>query len=94
MSDYQVSLPENLYSALVKAAESSGITPEEWIAARLDPKSMQDKSATLTLQQRLGDLIGAINSQREPHSSGEKTSFGEGVVDKLAKQGIYLPHAH
>ena len=92
MTDYQISLPEDLYSALVKAAESSGIKPEDWIAARL-PESIQEESTSMTLEQRLGDLIGAINSQQEPRQPDETTSFGEGVVSKLAGQGIYLPHA-
>ncbi|MEM9272602.1 MAG: hypothetical protein AAGA80_06505 [Cyanobacteria bacterium P01_F01_bin.143] len=40
MSERQISLNEKLYKDLLAAAESSGVTPEEWIAAQL-PKTSQ-----------------------------------------------------
>lgn len=40
MSDRQISLNEKLYQDLIDAAESLGVTPEDWIAAQL-PKTSQ-----------------------------------------------------
>ena len=53
MADYQVSLPEDLYSALVKAAESSGVTPQDWIAAHLYPECVWKNIRML----QIGDLL-------------------------------------
>ncbi|MEO1691592.1 MAG: hypothetical protein AAFR63_08715 [Cyanobacteria bacterium J06631_6] len=35
MSDRQIYLPEEIYQNLIAAADSSGMTPEDWIAAQL-----------------------------------------------------------
>ena len=40
MSNRQISLNEQLYQDLIAAAKSSGVSPEDWIAAQL-PKASQ-----------------------------------------------------
>lgn len=50
MSDRQIFLPEEIYQNLVAAANSSGVTPEDWIAAQL-PKFPRSKDRDEQWQQ-------------------------------------------
>jgi hypothetical protein len=83
MSEHQILLPEEVYSHLLAVAQAQGISPTEWIAAQLPNVSEPDLLGTVS------DLIGAINSQDEPHQYYQKTAFGEALAVKLAKQGIH-----
>lgn len=85
MSKYQISLPEKTYSALLAAANANGVTPADWIASQLTTASV---GVTVV---SVADLIGAIDSQQEPHQSYETNSFGDAIAAKLAKQGIKRP---
>lgn len=86
MPEYQISLPEELYSSVLAAANANGISPVEWIASKLPTTSLEISNKT-----SISDLIGAINSQNEPNRDYETTSFGESITAKLAKQGIERP---
>ncbi len=60
---HQLELPDSIFAALKKAAQSSGTTPAGWIAAHL-PKETDEQGANGA--QTLGDLlrgrVGRINS--------------------------------
>lgn len=83
MSDQQISLPTEIYQALLEAAQDKGLSLVEWIADKL-PEADQESPRP----QPVDDLLGAINSLEEPHHQYQKTPFGEAVAAKLAKQGL------
>jgi len=62
MSEYFISLPENVYCHLLAVAETQGMTPADWIAAQLPTDVDQQIPQTSSLS----GLIGAINSQVDP----------------------------
>ena len=86
MSKYQISLSEKVYSGLLAAASAEGISPADWIASQLPTTS----GGTTTLAS-VSDLIGAIDSQQDPHHGYETTFLEEAIANKLAKQGINRP---
>ena len=86
MSDQQLTLPAELYRALIAAAQESGLSPKDWIAAKL-PNPVQPSPQPKPID----DLLGAINSQEKPHHQHQQTPFGEAVAAKLAKQGLQRP---
>lgn len=87
MSEHQVSLPEEVYCDLLAAANADDVSPADWIASQLSTASIRRISNMTSV----ADLIGAIDSQREPDRDYEKTLFGEAIATKLAKQGIKRP---
>lgn len=86
MLEHQISLSEEVYNALLTVAQRSGMTPADWIASKLP-----EKESDRFLPELLSDLVGAIDSQQEPHHQYEKTAFGAMIAAKLAKQGIRHP---
>jgi len=94
MSNRTITLPEPTYEALLEIAREQGLTPENWIAAQLSKEGVLPNVAPTEkrlLSELTGDLIGAIDSQAEPHHQYEKTPFGEQLAAKLSKQGIRRP---
>ena len=91
MSNHTIILPEETYKVLLEVATEQGLTPENWIAAQLSKERVLP-NATPTpeplLSELTADLIGAIDSQAEPHYQSHKTHFGEQLAKKLSKQGI------
>jgi hypothetical protein len=87
MSEHQIFLSEEIYANLLAAAQAEGISPTEWIAAKL-PNVSQSCPPGAKSSRTVEDLLGAINSQKEPHQTYQKTAFGEALAVKLAKQGI------
>ena len=87
MSEHQIVLPEKVYNDLLTVAQQQGVTPADWIAAQL-PLSSQPEQP---LSDLIGDLVGAIDSQEEPHHRFQKTPFGEDIAEKLAQQGLRRP---
>lgn len=85
MSDYQISLSEDVYCRLLAVANSSGMNPADWLAAQLATVTELPPSDSIW------DLIGAINSQEEPAQSYDENPFGEAIAAKLAEQGIQRP---
>jgi hypothetical protein len=86
MLNRQISLSEEVYNALLAVAQRSGMTPADWIASKLP-----EKESDRPMPELLSGLVGAIDSQQEPHHQYEKTAFGEIVAAKLAKQGLRRP---
>ncbi len=84
MSNHTIVLPEETYKVLLEVAREQGLSPENWIASQLSEKP----STRQPLSDKIGDLIGAIDSQAEPHYRVKKTTFGEQIATKLSKQGI------
>ena len=74
-SERQIFLPEEIYQNLVAAANSSGVTPEDWIAAQL-PKNtrsndreeqwqqLQKAFGTWTNDLELDQIFSDIDEQR------------------------------
>jgi hypothetical protein len=87
MSEHQIPLPETVYQSLLNVAQQQGITPADWIAAQLSFVIPEDQP----LPNLMADLIGAIDSQTEPHPPIQKPPFGEGVAAKLMQQGLRRP---
>lgn len=87
MSEYQITLPETVYYTLLTVAQQQGMTPADWIAVHLPLAS----PAEPPLPNLLADLLGAIDSQAEPHHPFPPTPFGEGIAAKLARQGLRRP---
>jgi cell division ATPase FtsA len=87
MSSHTITLSEHTYQSLLEVAEKQGLTPENWILSQLDlPQSEAEP-----LSEKIGDLIGAIDSQLEPHHQFQSTDFGEQIATKLSKQGLQRP---
>jgi len=87
MSEHPILLPQHAYETLVKVAKEQGMTPADWIVSQLPIGDGEEPS----LQEKLTGLIGAIDSQKEPHHQFSKTAFGDGIAAKLAKQGLRRP---
>ena len=92
MTERTLSIPESVYQRLLLAAQKKGVSPVQWIDARLPSTSLPEPLTDFP-----EDLIGSIDSGSEAcHSDDipparERDLFGEGVVAKMAKQGIFLP---
>lgn len=87
MSNYTINLDKEIYQTLLEVSQSQGLTPENWIAAQLSHQQAEAEP----LPEKIGDLIGAIDSQAEPHHQFNPTEFGEQVATKLSQQGIHRP---
>ncbi|MEC4817341.1 MAG: hypothetical protein SAK29_29325 [Scytonema sp. PMC 1069.18] len=87
MPEHQITLSETVYQLLLTVAQQQGTTPADWIAAQLSLATPEEQP----LPNLLADLIGAINSQTEPYPPIHRTPFGEGIVAKLARQGLRRP---
>ena len=86
MSEHPLILSEQTYQALLEVAQKQGLTPESWILSRLE----QAESEAEPLSEKIGDLIGAIDSQMEPHYQVQSTDFSEQIDTKLSKRGPLL----
>ncbi|MEM6612500.1 MAG: hypothetical protein AAF652_09640 [Cyanobacteria bacterium P01_C01_bin.72] len=78
MSDYQISLPENIYNSLLTEAEVSGVSPTEWIATRLsleagNKKGNYEKSDVETLL----SLINSNLSSKQLSPAEKAQAFEE-----------------
>lgn len=72
MSNYTINLDKEIYQTLLEVSQSQGLTPENWIAAQLSHQQAEAKP----LSEKIGDLIGAIDSQAEPHHQFKPTEAG------------------
>lgn len=92
MTEHTLSLLESIYQRLLLAAQKRGVSPVQWIDAQLPSASLLEPSPDFP-----EDLIGSIDSGSEPchpddiPPASERDFFSEGVVAKIAKQGIFLP---
>jgi hypothetical protein len=71
MSEHTLILSEQTYQALLKVAQKQGVTPERWILSQLE----QAEPESEPLSEKIGDLIGAIDSQMEPHHQVQSGDF-------------------
>ncbi len=94
---HQLELPDEVYQKLEMLAKEQGVTPAEWIAARLshhrgnDAEEGQDLPQQQSLLETLRGYIGVIDSSQKPYSDDERTPLGDMVAEKLASQGIKAP---
>ena len=87
MSSHTITLSEHTYQALLEVAQKQGLTPETWILSQLALPQPEAEP----LSEKIGDLIGAIDSQAEPLHQFQSTDFGEHIANKLSKQGLRRP---
>lgn len=87
MSENTITLSEHTYQALLEVAQKQGLTSEKWILDRL----YQPQHEAEPLPEKIGDLIGAIDSKVEPHHQFQSNDFGEHIATKLSKQGLRRP---
>ena len=80
MSNHTIILPEETYKVLLEVATEQGLTPENWIAAKLSRERVLG-NATPTpetlLSELTADLIGAIDSQAVAMKSETRLSMQE-----------------
>jgi hypothetical protein len=84
-----IELPENVYQGLERAARERGMTTADWIASILP--NDQDASEQQRLHKVLNDLVGVIDSSKEPRRGHAPTPFADLVSEKLEKQGLRRP---
>src|SRR5438132_11594954 len=96
-----VELPDEVYRNLARVAEDSGLTPAEWIAASVSrsngPASAgagQPSPEGRPLSEALKDLIGVVDSGKEPPSIKHRSKVEELVSEKFRKQGIGTRHGN
>ena len=94
----QIELPDDVYRKLEALAKEHGLTPAEWVEARLsrdhapiDAESGKSSHEEKTLADTLQGYIGVIDSSKEPYDDAERTPLGDAVAEKLASQGIKTP---
>ncbi|MBV9036661.1 MAG: hypothetical protein JO182_19385 [Acidobacteriaceae bacterium] len=94
---HQLELPDEVYQKLEMSAKEQGVTPAEWIAARLshhhvnNAEGGQGSPEEQSLSETLREYIGVIDSSQEPYSADERTPLGDMVAEQLASQGIKAP---
>jgi hypothetical protein len=79
-------LEEKVYEGLQKAAESEGVTPGEWIHARLPVTSERQPN-----RNDLARYIGTFDSSNTRSDSRYQTEYGDIVAEKLRRQGLNIP---
>ncbi|ULB45655.1 hypothetical protein H4N54_25295 [Limnospira fusiformis KN01] len=78
MSEHTLILSEKTYQAILEVAQKQGLTPESWILSQLE----QPQPEAEPLSEKIGDLIGAIDSQAEPLHQFDSTYFGAHIDKK------------
>jgi hypothetical protein len=74
---HKLELPDELYAALLEAADASGLTPIDWIAAHLSGACAEEKMRTAeeararTLADLFAGRVGHIRSGGKEHLSEE-----------------------
>jgi hypothetical protein len=92
-----VELNENAENRLRVSAEAKGIAVETYAKELLEnflgsPATSSDQNGTgQSAAEALGDYIGALDSSILAPDPRYRTSFGEILDEKFAKQGITLP---
>ena len=76
---HRLEIPDALYDALKEAADASGVTPLDWIAAHLpqSPTTEGAEPAPRTLADLFAGRVGRIQS-------GGKEQLSEGCGEKFA----------
>jgi hypothetical protein len=94
----QLEMPDGVYEKLETVAKEHGLTPVEWIEAKLSPthtpidaESGKSSHEEQTLADTLQGYIGVVDSSKEPYDNAERTPLGDMVAENLAQQGIKAP---
>jgi hypothetical protein len=85
----KLELPDEVYNALERVAQESGMSPDEWIASQLRCQNVSAKDRPLS--ELLDGLVGVIDSAAEPHSGYGRSNFGSALAAKFEKQGLRRP---
>jgi len=86
--DQSIELPYEIYEALQREAQASGISPSEWIASRLAITSRLPESPT---QELFAGLLGVIDSREQIGHSLPQTALGDLIGRKFKGQGLLRP---
>lgn len=85
----QLALPDDTFEELQAVAEAKGLSPEEWIAAKVKEERPTKESDGRPLAEVLAGLVGVIDSSSAlPHSGYPDTEFTRGLVEKYERQGL------
>jgi hypothetical protein len=94
---HTVELPEHIYELARKAAETRGMTPEEWIAATLSQATEKvapggdEPAAERQVSEVLRGLVGSFDSSKGVYEDRSINPMAEILADKLERQGIDVP---
>lgn len=83
---YKLELSEELYQRLQEAADDEGVSPSDWIGARLP-----SFSGCLPERNTLARYLGGFDSSLETKDPRYCDEFGDIVAEKLRKQGLEIP---
>ena len=83
---HQLELPYQVYDKLQEAAKREGVSPADWINARLSDSSWKQPS-----REALARYIGSLDSSQEMPNPKYRTEFGEIIAEKFRKQGLDIP---
>lgn len=81
-----IELPDELYRDLERVARERGLTPADWIATTLLGGSGSIEQQPLS--ELLEELIGAVDSTKEPRSGPARPAFSELIARKFERQGL------
>ena len=86
---HAVELSEEAYQNLQRVADEEGVTPAEWITAAVSsngtsPALDQSESA----EEALAPFIGAVDSRAYTPDPKYRSTFGDILDEKFARQGI------
>lgn len=86
----QLALSDDTFEELQAVAEAKGLSPEEWIAAKVKEERPTKESDGRPLSEVLAGLVGVIDSSSSefPHSGYPDTEFTRGLVEKYERQGL------
>ncbi len=88
----QVELPDDVYRELTREAEEQKVTVAEWITARLSRAPGILDSDERPLSEALKGLVGVVDSRADPFYEPRRSTVGDLIAEKFAKQGIGTRH--
>jgi hypothetical protein len=91
MSEHSLSLSENVYSALLAAAHSSGMTPTDWIAAHLPENSLVGFERGTELAGAIDSRTGSAMSERLFYETATPQERAQAFSDWAASHGCGAP---
>jgi hypothetical protein len=87
-----VGLPDDVYQRLKEQAGKEGVSPAEWIEAKVaGGRTVATDEEGAPLSKALAGYIGVIDTLENPVTAKDRTALGDMVAEDLAKQGIRPP---
>jgi hypothetical protein len=86
---HTIELPDEIFSALKKAAEDRGLSPIDWIASQLPWGAVGRTERPLS--EALEGILGAFDSTASSDHSHPATPFSDLIAEKFRKQGLRIP---